>query len=360
MDRQEIDRRGMLGSLLGGATLLGVGATGCNTQHAPQTPEALSKVAGRLDPTKANDILVSLDKRLAWIDKQVLPDDIAPLAELSKAKNFDEEFAKGSTLVRKTMRSLYLTGRFLDMPDEYKMHPGVQSRLIAAQKDMDAAVLGMTEMLEKATPEDFRRVQDTLRKDPLLGERIAKWIEEPAADDGMPFERRFATRASVLQLADRMRAQSPALVSDHIVSKVRRIEAQHHSEADQIRRLSARIGEEAFWKHQQHLASLHSGWQAKLSTDQGVVNGGNAYGPPPPASAIPEKDKPGAWALSTGGIMMGFGGGSVLLGIIFAGLATGESALFWAGIVLGVTVGPILLLIGLIFLIVGAVQRAAA
>jgi len=358
MDRQQLDRRGMLGSLMGGATLLGLSSTGCSSQQErPLTPEVDPKIAERLDPAKANDILISLDKRLAWIDKQVPPDDVLALSTLAKAKGFEEEYKQHSTLIQKSMRSLYLTGRFLDMPDEYKVHPGVQSRLIAAQNDMDVAVMGMTEMLEKATPEDFRRVQDQLRKDPLLAERIAQWVEQPAIDDNMPFERRFATRASILQLADRMRAQSPALVTDPIVSKVRKLEALPNSEAEQIRRISAKVGEETFWKHQQHLASLYSGWQAKLQTDQGT----NAAMYPPPGTVVkaPEAEKPGEWAMTRGGIIMGFGGGSVILGLLMAGLAASESSVWWAGIVLGVTIGPILLLIGLIFLIVGLAQRAA-
>jgi hypothetical protein len=220
--------------------------------------------------------------------------------------------------------------------------------------------MGMTGMLEKATPEDFQRVQDQLRKDPLLGERIARWIEQPALDDGMPIERRFSTRASILQLADRMRAQSPALVTDPIVSKVRRIEAMPHSEAEQIRRLSARVGEEVFWKHQHHLAALHSGWLAQVQSGQGTNSA--LYPPPGTVVTAPEAEKPGDWSLSRGGIIMGFGGGSVLLGLALVGLSNsaGTGALFWSGLILGATIGPILLIIGLIFLIVGLVQRASA
>lgn len=359
MKQQELDRRGMLGSLMGGATLLGLGNAGCSSpQEQLRAPETPVDVAVRLDPAKANDILVSLDKRMGWIGKQVPPDDVLALDKLSKAKNFDEEYTKHSGLIQKSMKSLYLTGRFLDMPDEYKVHPGVQARIRAAQKDMDDAVMGVTEILEKATPEDFQRVQDQLRKDPLLAERIAKWVEQPAIDDGMPFERRFATRASILQLAERMRAQSPALVTDPIVSKVRRIEALPNSEAEQIRRITAKVGEEAFWKHQQHLAALHAGWLAQMQTGQGANSAAYA----PPAAAV-EEEKPGQWSITRGGIIMGFGGGSVLVGLLMAGIAgdaAALSALWWTGIVLGVTIGPILLIIGLIFILVGLAQRAAS
>jgi hypothetical protein len=64
--------------------------------------------------------------------------------------------------------------------------------------------------------------------------------------------------------------------------------------------------------------------------------------------------------MSTGGIIMGFGLGSVGVGLIFAGLAsvTGTSALWIPALVMGVTIGPILLVAGLIVVIVGAVMKA--
>jgi hypothetical protein len=58
---------------------------------------------------------------------------------------------------------------------------------------------------------------------------------------------------------------------------------------------------------------------------------------------------------------MGFGAASVGVGLIFAGVAyaTNLEVFAWPAVVLGVTVGPILLVVGLLVLIVGAIMRAA-
>ena len=121
----------------------------------------------------------------------------------------DAELASTGTLVRQSIRSLYLTGRFLDLPDTMKVHPGMQARLRAIQPEMDDAVLGMTARLERMTAEDHRSVQAHLQKDDLFGERLARVLEKTASDDGLSFQRTFGVRSATLELSRRMAAQSP-------------------------------------------------------------------------------------------------------------------------------------------------------
>jgi hypothetical protein len=69
---------------------------------------------------------------------------------------------------------------------------------------------------------------------------------------------------------------------------------------------------------------------------------------------------PGSRTIGTGGIVMGFGLGSVVVGLIFAGLssATSTPGLIIPALVFGATIGPILLVVGLIIVIVGLSMRA--
>ena len=81
------------------------------------------------------------------------------------------------------------------------------------------------------------------------------------------------------------------------------------------------------------------------------------------AASVPSTEppsSPGKNTVSTGGRMMGFGLGSVALGLIFAGIyaATQSIPIGITALVLGVTIGPILLVAGLIVVIVGAIMRA--
>ena len=399
MQDSPLQRRDLLKLAAGaaaGAAVAGI-ESGCATTSParPAAPPAVADVAARLDPAAADAMLAHIDRRLAWIHEASLPDDVLPLSRVPRGAAFDERMSADGALIKKSIRSLYLTGRFLDMPDEMKVHPGVQSRVQAMQSEMDDAVLGMTSRLERMTADDHKKLQAYLQKDEKFGERLASVIERPAKEDGLSFQRTFGVRSSILELTRRMGAQSPSLVTDPLVSKVRRVEASPRSDAEEARRMAAKIGENAFWAHQERLAVLHQAWAMRLGTARALasndvaVTGGapdtapsasdSALPPPPAPSASasaaaplppeafrtgpPPQPRPaaGVTTMKAGGIIMGFGAASVVVGLILAGINGGFSAgtaLGMASLIFGVTVGPILLAVGLIVVIVGVIIHA--
>jgi len=160
-----MDRRGFLkaGLATGGAT--GLGATELGASGRVATNDS-----GLPDPVVVDELLRSMDRRLAWIDEQRAmppglrtPSWLGPGADPARAE-------RAGRLFRQSMRTLYLTGRSMDLPDEVLMHPGYQARLAAAQADMDEAVLGTAAMLEALTAEDHRAIQHSLRAHPEIGE----------------------------------------------------------------------------------------------------------------------------------------------------------------------------------------------
>jgi hypothetical protein len=81
--------------------------------------------------------------------------------------------------------------------------------------------------------------------------------------------------------------------------------------------------------------------------------------PRPPAPAlIPQTS--GQNTLSTGAHIMGYGAVSLGIGLVFAGLynLTAAEGFLWPALIMGATVGPILLLVGLIVVIIGAIIRS--
>jgi hypothetical protein len=368
------------------ATAFALGAApGCASPQRrvdASAPPSPADVAAHLDPEAADALLAKLDARMDWIKTASLPDDVLPLSKLAGgAAMAGPEIAETSTLVRKAVRTLYMTGRFRDLPEDMKVHPGVQARLGAMQNEMNDAVMGMTDRLERMTPAEHLRVQDYLKKDELFGERLARVLEKTAADDGLSFQHSFGLRSATLDLSARMAAQSPALVVDPLVRKVRRIEAHPRSDAEEARRLAARVGEETFWAHQERMTMLHEAWLTRLGPRSALASGALASStyvwptsappptqtsddtliepaPPPQPHLLPT---PGQRAMKAGGITMGFGLGSVALGLICAGIASAPalSGFIWPALILGVTIGPILLVVGLIILIVGAAIRAS-
>ena len=321
---------------------------------------------------------------MEWLRTASLPDEVLPLSRMPHGPEADAELASTGTLVRQSIRSLYLTGRFLDLPDTMKVHPGMQARLRAIQPEMDDAVLGMTARLERMTADDHRSVQTHLQKDDLFGERLARVLEKTASDDGLSFQRTFGVRSATLELSRRMAAQSPGLVLDPLVRKVRRIQAHPRSDAEQARVLAARVGEEAFWAHQERVALLAQAWETRLGSASALAT--SSYSWPTPAApaptptghavypgdydeAFPPSSQPppqttmrgaGSRVMGTGGVIMGFGLGSVALGLILGGIAaaTSASGFIIPALVLGVTIGPILLVAGLVVVIVGAAMKA--
>jgi hypothetical protein len=367
MSDDRIERREIL-KLAAAAAV--AGAPGCASppRSAPASPASVANVAAQLDPVAADALLAKIDARMEWLRTASLPEDVLPLSRMPRGPDADAELAATGTLVRKSIRTLYLTGRFLDLPDTMKVHPGIQARLRAVQPEMDDAVLGMTGRLERMTPDDHRHVQAHLQKDDLFGERLARLLEGTASGDGLSFQRTFGVRSATLELSQRMAAQSPSLVVDPLVRKVRRIEAHPRSDAEEARRLAARVGQEAFWAHQERLALLHDAWATRLGTASALAS--NTYvwstSAPPVETVVPNRqaeynDRRAHNTLKTGGIIMGLGGGSVALGLIFAGLAsaTSVSGFVVPALVLGVTIGPILLVAGLITVIVGAAMLAS-
>src|SRR5688572_24300934 len=139
-----MDRRKFLktGAVAGGAGAA-LEQSGC--AHGPaQTGTA----AAWPDLATAEAVAGGLDRRLDWIDQQrAMPASLGIPAWPSQTA--DERAAQEGhgRLFRQSLRTLYLTGRFLDLPRELQTSPHVQARVAAAQPEMDEAVLGMTAMV---------------------------------------------------------------------------------------------------------------------------------------------------------------------------------------------------------------------
>jgi len=330
---------------LGGVGAL-IGDSGCAHNDAP-VRKAEVNLDG-VDDATVQEILKKMERRLAWIDRQGLPPDLVSPERSAQLEADDKAKAQGR-LFRQNMRSLYVAGRFLDMPPEMQAHPDVQEMLWSTQTDLNEAVLGTTEMLASLNDDQVRRIQAVLRKNPELPERLAMLADEPAREDGILLTRRLKLRAGVLDLGKRMRDQSPSLVIDPLVNKSQRIVDRPESVGSSQRMLAARVGEQAFWEHQDLLRKYSEAWSKRIA-----ANGPTLQVLPP------EEPSKGRRVLGVGGHMMGYGLASVGVGLIFAGLynLAEVEAFHVLALVFGVTVGPILLTVGALVALVGAIAVA--
>jgi hypothetical protein len=367
----ELDRR----ELLKAVALTGV-AAGCVRNPAPKNSSEPISWANQLDPKAAQKVIDSFDARLSWIDKQTLPEELVSSKVLAKQPSQKQE--ETETFIKQSMRTLYAVGRFMDLPAEIKMHPEMQSRMASLQSDMDRSITGMVNVLETLTPDDHKSIRSFLKKDPEFAERVAAFIEEPAKEDGIPFQRRFGVRSSVLQFAGRMAAQSPGLITEPLVKKAHRLEAMTDKEHDQL--LATKLGQERYNAQVQQMTALHQAWLMQQAATQPssqpvtpssqpapTVYTTPAPNPPQQAPAAPPYTPPpltapppnrGRSIIGKGGRIMGLGVVSTGVGALILNLASTDAALL-LGAFFGITLGPTLILVGLIVLLIGLIIRAS-
>jgi hypothetical protein len=137
------------------------------------------------------------------------------------------------------------------------------------------------------------------------------------------------------------------------LDKARRIEAREEAAGATERALLARMGEAAFWEYRSWAEREALAWRERLAGEGSA--GDDAPGEVP--AAPPATDDPASIPASKRTAVKG----ARLLGI---GVAVGGlCALAQLGelnpLVFGVTVGVVLVLVGLVYLLVAAVQRAS-
>lgn len=329
--------------LLGGAATLGV-----TTQASAAMPEL------SFDPEKVEAALGRIDRRMAAFNEL----NLAPHAPKNAAEQ--ELFAERMNVSRAALRTLYFTGAFMELDEHDRAHPGVQARMLRLQPEMDQAVDGMASFLESLTPDDHRRLQDQFKKDPLLGMRVGQHLEEVAKEDGFGFGRRADLRLAVDDFSRRMQAQNPALVLDPYVRKTRKIQANPGTLEERERAFRVRTGEEGFWDFQQRTARHVATWDRAYANRPRIDLASLETNYPP----MEVKDDPTASPkrlMKIGGILMGAGLGTAALGGICYLIGTTSTSLSGfnvPAVILGVTIGPGLLVAGLVVLIVGGVWYA--
>ncbi|HUJ27314.1 MAG TPA: hypothetical protein VLW85_14920 [Myxococcales bacterium] len=313
---------------------------------------ALAVQAGQepLDPAFIDAALERFDRRMASLATlQLIPPD--------RRRPGDEPLVDARTsLARKAGRTFYMTGAFLELDEPYRAHPGVQERIRRLQPEMDEAVGGVAGLLESLTAEERRSLQQQLRAEPDLGGRVAEMLVDPAREDGFGWQRRLDLRVAFDGLARRMRAQNPSLLIDPTVAKVRKLQGGAQADpAGASRAMLARRGEKEYWELQQRAAGYVEAWdriyetrpRSDLARIEAVypVYGSGGDGP----------ERTGSGGLRAGAYILGFGVVSELLGAVLYGAGANGAAL-----VFGVTVGPILLAIGLLVVIISAIVYAAS
>jgi hypothetical protein len=332
----------------------GAGAAALGTSGCAGVTEALAPPPLPLSNRDMKLFLSRLDHSMKSVSTTNALSSLLPKTAIDTIKTDDPEFQKSDQLFRKTLRSMLLAGSFKDLPEEGRVHPGMQDRMWRALPEMNDAMLGMTNMLESLTPTERADIGRVLRKDPDLGMRIVGALDNEAAAAGVTLARRMHLRTVAADTTFRMRQSTPLFIEEY-TGKVRKIaDRQGSSEAFQ-RRLQAQMGDAAFWGYQARAQELASRWQIARADGDDEEGDENAprviYGPYAPPE---KKERPGGTAMIVGGILLGVGALTAGIGGIILASGGGIGGAFV------VTVGAVIGVGGLVTLIVGAIMRAAS
>ena len=236
-------------------------------------------------------------------------------------------------LARKSLRTLYMTAMFSDLPEEGQRHPGMQDRIFDAMPEMDEATAGMTAFLATRSPEKLGELQLALRDPTNPAMDIFDALDRGGASLGLSTRRRLQTRVMMTQANWRLRNQPPSLVISETLDKVERMVPTDVSLEAKRDWIAGRVAEQLFWQQEA------SGRETLVSNNVETEQGSGSKGENQPRSTRERR-------ISRGGQLMG-------IGILVGGLAAAGAAAGAFPLVFVATAGVVLILIGLITLLIG-------
>jgi hypothetical protein len=342
MQRREILSGGALaGAGAVGSTLLGSPLVGCVVPLASGSPPALPA------PPDMNAFCQELETKLGGISQsQFVSGFVSRAGKPPTSDAGRQRVAAGEKLFQRSLRSLYLSQTFRDLPPESQQHPELQALMRRELPEMDRSVLDMTELLERLSPAEREAARAELKRRPDLGVQIAEAVDEQAAGAGVSVNRRRQLRSMLTQASFRLRHHAPGVLIDEYTNKVRRSLASESSARALTLNVAAQATADLYFA--QTGAAAEPAAQPTAASRLGKAR--TPAQPPPPA---PSGAHPGTGTLVTGAWMLGIG--LVTFGVSTLLVSAG------AGIFLfGMTVGALMFAIGLIVVIVGALIYAAS
>ncbi len=346
MTEDKLGRRGFLGGTLGTSAAVGLG-TGCARDVRPTELDAddVTLWMQRLERSAE-----AIDQSPVLVELSVPPRDEGELAEWESA---DRQ-------IRGYLRSLYVSGAYLDLPEEGRRHPRIRDWMLGELPAIEAQGEILLERLERSTPEERRAVREELRNDPELMSRFAEVVDERARLGGLRPERRRQTREIFRMAAWRLRSQPASLIIDEYTAKARRVGAWRGVAGPQDEpEGGAALG------------------PVPPPPQPGLDGAGGGPPTPPPArrdesyqQALEERERQyreeiealregGERRLRAGGWMLGVGIAAGAIGGAMTGLANDLNPVFFVGNVL-ITHGVVLFVLGLIFALVGSKRKRRA
>jgi len=251
---------------------------------------------------------------------------------------------------RSSLRSLLLTGNFGDLPIKGQVHPWMQKRMIYSASEINYTVSTSLDILRNMSDITKEEIRGALIDDPGLGDRILESLDLDARSIGVHSARRRQMRVMGKRIIRRLR-HSPEMFIDEYVKKAEKLMAANNSDEALERLFVSQIGENEYSARRIEAEKAALQW-----IELGIPDSPIAYNP---VVTFQEISKPSDEKVNLkkrkGLRLLGIGFVLTAAGLTIIALS-GGSGIYVLGAVLGITIGPILILSAIIVLIVQALK----
>jgi hypothetical protein len=350
MKRRDVLKQAAATAAVASVGVGAVGGAGCATVPRAPAPR---------DDRAAADYLAMLDRSLELTAQMRPVHEIAAQRGPGPRSPEHAQFIAGSdAMFQRLIGALFITQSFRDLPPETQTHPAVQTRIASHLDEIDGTVFELTSFLSAQTGDERAQLRDALRKNPNAAMDLAEMLDGHAATMGVTVERRRQLRQIMKHATFRLRTESPGALIDEYTAKVQRLRGEDGKSALALA-LAQKLGEDQFWRYQQHLAQDAGPGAATPATAAPATTRLSPPGATPPSAMAPQPapapHRPGDGAIKAGAYMLGIGVVDFGLGALIVSNASG--VLLGIALVGGITIGALLAAIGLLTLIIGALIR---
>lgn len=324
---------------------LGVGAAfGPSLAGCAGGPHTMPELSAR----EATDLLGRLDRGLASV-REIELGALAMAPWQARPEAPDRLFRTG-------IEALVIADVARSIPEGVRVTGELRERLLTELPILTECTASYHAMLSSAPPAVRRNVERRFREDPDVAMDFVSRIDDQARSIGISNESRLRLRQHTVRVGSQIRRQSANALVDDTLAKVER--AVRHSGGDVARLRDSRTDAfvDAMWRQVDETGASATASPFAYSPPTSPSMPSGAYDPEvPPASETPTySEPPGDRELEIGGILMGVGVGVFGIGTLIGGAA---GSWMW-GAIIAATPGSILVIVGLVFLIIGAAQNA--
>jgi len=251
------------------------------------------------------------------------------------------------TFFRSSLRSLLLIANFGELPIKGQVHPWMQKRLMYSAPEVNYSVHNSFDILRNMSDESKEEIRSAINDDPGLGDRILDALDLEAKSIGVPSARSRQMKVMGRRIIRRL-SHSPEILINEYVKKTEKLLFAGNSEETLEKMFKMQLEEERYSAYSKEAESAAFQWNNSNIPDMPIgyrlmIN--DQDNNEDPNKTKKREPLQGLKALGVGVIITAVG----WLIVAISGSMV--------GIVLGVTIGPIIILIALIIMLVSAIRR---